>query len=98
MKWRGTYDDYLQSPYWRLHVRRQALERSYGYCQQCLGEFNLEVHHLTYDRLGCELPEDLAVLCASCHSRLHGFDRAPALPRGPVSLGAIIAQAQWRPV
>lgn len=31
----------------------------------------LEVHHVTYERLGCELPNDLIVVCDDCHGRAH---------------------------
>jgi hypothetical protein len=27
----------------------------------------LQLHHLTYDRLGCELDSDLKVVCVVCH-------------------------------
>jgi len=30
-----------------------------------------EVHHLTYDRLYAELPDDLIGLCPGCHRRAH---------------------------
>jgi len=33
---------------------------------------NLEVHHLTYDRLGDERMDDLEVLCPDCHRKAHG--------------------------
>jgi hypothetical protein len=40
-------------------------------CQGCNCTFpaeELEVHHLTYERLGCERPSDLRVLCRTkCH-------------------------------
>lgn len=32
----------------------------------------LNVHHLTYDRLGHEREDDLIVLCRECHLREHG--------------------------
>ena len=35
----------------------------------------LEVHHLSYARLGHEHDEDLYVVCRSCHSDLHGYPR-----------------------
>jgi hypothetical protein len=31
----------------------------------------LEVHHLTYERLGQERDEDLQLLCQSCHAGAH---------------------------
>lgn len=35
----------------------------------------LHVHHLRYDHLGCEPPEDLQVLCDNCHRAQHGLAR-----------------------
>jgi hypothetical protein len=39
--------------------------------KQCESKTRLEVHHLNYDNLGSELPQDLLVLCRDCHHRLH---------------------------
>ena len=38
-------------------------------CCSCL---NLDAHHLTYERFGNELPEDLMILCRTHHIELHG--------------------------
>lgn len=35
--------------------------------------YRLEVHHLTYERLGREADDDLIVLCPSCHREQHGI-------------------------
>jgi 5-methylcytosine-specific restriction endonuclease McrA len=71
-KWVGTYEDYLWSPWWRRHVRRQALHRANHTCQRC-GRRATEVHHLTYERLGNEHPDDLQPLCDDCHRAAHGL-------------------------
>jgi len=42
--------------------------------------YRLEVHHLTYERLGRERPDDLLVLCERCHSLEHG--REPTEKKG----------------
>lgn len=39
---------------------------------------HLEVHHLHYDSLGREQPEDLVVLCNVCHGKRHGLPEPPA--------------------
>lgn len=88
--YRGGYPDYLESPYWRLHVRRQALARAGGRCERCGVSDGLEVHHVTYERLGCEHPDDLEVLCGPCHGAHHGKPRAASRPRGPESIGSIL--------
>lgn len=72
---RAKYAAYLQSDHWRS-LRRWALERAGARCQLCnTSEETLHVHHRTYERLGAELPQDLTVLCASCHAKFH--NRAP---------------------
>lgn len=80
-RYAGTYQQYLRSPYWRA-IRRRALIAASWVCQQCYRsqreDVILEVHHLTYDRLGCEVPGDLKVLCGDCHKAAHGLAEDPA--------------------
>jgi len=66
---------YLDSPGWKARSRRAILEAGES-CQQCGATGTLQVHHLTYERVGQELPEDLLVLCISCHNAIHA--RMPA--------------------
>lgn len=68
-----SYSDYLQGEHWQ-QTREQKLTESPA-CQQCGKGRGLEVHHLTYDRIGHEEMGDLQVLCATCHRRTH--DRVP---------------------
>lgn len=69
---RIKYADYLDSPGWKL-TRKEALVRAGFKCQSCgVSDIGLEVHHLTYERLGEELETDLMVLCDRCHERAHG--------------------------
>jgi hypothetical protein len=65
-----AYVTYLKSPEWAAR-RTEALARNVGVCQKCPAPA-VEVHHLTYERVGQELPDDLAALCAPCHRRAHG--------------------------
>lgn len=90
---RGTYDEYLSSPYWRRVVRPRILRRAAGRCELCHGDYNTEVHHLTYERLGHERDEDLMALCAGCHATVHEHWREPTVRRGMVSLQSILARA-----
>ena len=46
----------------------------------------LEVHHVTYERVGAERDEDLLALCWSCHD---GFTERAAVLRGMVRSGRI---------
>lgn len=68
-----NYYDYLKSPQWQT-VRGAALKRANYQCEKCKSAKNLEVHHITYKRLGYELPEDLIVLCKDCHENVHSKD------------------------
>lgn len=69
---RLAYRDYLDSSHW-WEVKTRARLRSGGHCQRCdaIGR-RLEVHHLTYARLGRESEGDLIVLCNVCHRAEHG--------------------------
>jgi len=63
------YQTYINSRQWK-NKRAMALERAGYKCQRCgfsKWSKKLEVHHLTYDRFGNEIPEDLMVLCEDCH-------------------------------
>jgi hypothetical protein len=62
------YQDYINSFDWYLK-RRKALERAGHKCERCHAteDVGLEVHHLTYERLGDENDEDLLVVCKPCH-------------------------------
>lgn len=71
------YQAYLMSPEWRVN-RQPALDRAKGICERCHKAAVRNVHHLTYERVGHELPEDLIALCRSCHKRMHNLERSPA--------------------
>lgn len=66
-----TYQAYMLSAQWeqkRLKIFSQR-GRSCEDCGETRGE--IHVHHLNYKRLGAELPEDLRVLCRTCHKKRH---------------------------
>jgi HNH endonuclease len=66
-----TYDEYLRSPWWT--ARKAAVIRYRGErCERCGCRYRLELHHRTYERLFREIPEDVELLCWSCHAREHG--------------------------
>lgn len=67
---KAHYAQYLASPGWRKR-RNEALKLSGWQCSRCGVRKGLEVHHVTYERIGAELPEDLAVLCRGCHEGEH---------------------------
>jgi hypothetical protein len=63
------YMAYLKSPEWAAK-RTAALASNGGRCQRCPSPA-VVAHHLTYERAGHELPDDLVALCAPCHRRAH---------------------------
>lgn len=68
---RRRYEAYINSAEWRRR-RRRAIERAGYHCEKCgvsAQEERLEVHHLTYERIGHERDEDLSVLCHACHAK-----------------------------
>lgn len=64
--------EYLKTREWRVK-RNRALIRAGNRCQICASTYRLDVHHRTYERLGCELLSDLVVLCRKCHQHYHGI-------------------------
>lgn len=64
------YAEYLLTEHWQK-TRLEALERASHRCQVCNSPTALNTHHRTYERRGHELPEDLIVLCQSCHQLFH---------------------------
>ena len=67
------YAEYLKSPHWK-QLRIAKLKAARYTCEHC-GQRNaiLHVHHVTYDRRGCERMSDLRCLCEQCHCRVHGI-------------------------
>lgn len=72
------YEEYLQSDHWKAFA--SSIRTSRKVCNDCglhemqsrrwLGQ-SLNVHHLTYERIGKEKPEDVVVLCLRCHLNRH---------------------------
>lgn len=60
------YRRYIRSASWKRKAAK--IRRRAGYrCERCGRALPLDVHHITYKRLGYELPSDLAALCKRCH-------------------------------
>ena len=93
------YESYITGDAWRHSQARSAeLLASGGRCRLCndgRASTTLTVHHRTYERLGCEIADDLTTLCEPCHDTVTNMLRAremaartpprPAdLPRLPV--------------
>ena len=71
------YRAYLQSPQWECR-RRETIVRAKFRCERC-GKLRavrrLQVHHLTYEHLGDEYPEQLVAVCVRCHIILTELER-----------------------
>ena len=67
------YGDYLASPWWQF--RRLRYLTHHWTCEEC-GSVPPQVHHLSYDHLGCEPDDDLKTLCDGCHVKATEAARA----------------------
>lgn len=67
-----AYQEYLSTPEWK-EKSSSAFERAKHHCQRpspyCSG--SLQVHHLSYDHIPYERPQDLIVLCDYHHREMH---------------------------
>ena len=66
--WFDRYNLYIRSSSWRQ--RRSGVIAREKVCQLCYGAQRLEVHHVTYTRVGAETIEDLRLLCWRCHKEV----------------------------
>jgi 5-methylcytosine-specific restriction endonuclease McrA len=67
----ARYHAYLQSPEWKSLVSK--IKSRDRVCQLTGATTNLEVHHITYDRLGNEDLSDLILLSRSAHQFVHDY-------------------------
>lgn len=63
------YNAYIKSIFWKEIKRKYKKYK----CEIC-GDFeNLELHHISYNRLFCERESDLITLCRTCHQKEHDY-------------------------
>lgn len=67
---RATLAAARKSDHWRA-LKAQARTQGGDRCAYCKGRDRLELHHLTYVRLGKERLEDVILLCQACHAWQH---------------------------
>lgn len=68
------YASYLKSKHWGL-IRARIIQ-NHPYCEMCKSaEKPLQVHHLSYKRLGAEKDSDLTPLCDDCHVSVHQMSK-----------------------
>lgn len=80
------YSIYLKSVAWKRR-RNTALQLAGDRCEICKSHNRLQVHHLSYDRLGDELPTDLLVVCDPCHGEIHRIGWTAERFEDPVAEG-----------
>lgn len=62
--------EYMQSNKWKA-TRQLILLRDDYSCLSCSSKDRLEIHHITYKRMGNEKLSDLATVCRNCHQEIH---------------------------
>lgn len=73
-KWRAAYVAYLKSPAWAAR-RASVLRRAGGTCEVCRKAPATQAHHLTYDHVGNERPDELVAICRPCHEEATASQR-----------------------
>lgn len=76
---RARYGEWMRSGEWLArrqdwHRAWSAAHRAEPACAVCEAPWSLrhgDLHHRSYDRLGCETVSDLVPLCRGCHDDLH---------------------------
>jgi 5-methylcytosine-specific restriction endonuclease McrA len=66
----AEYQAHFASATWKA-FRQDTLIAARWTCECGDSGPDVEVHHLTYERLGKEKPEDIIVLCPPCHRERH---------------------------
>jgi len=64
------YSEYLQSKHWK-ELRKRFYKKNKKVCSVCGATKKIQLHHLTYIRLGKERLSDLMSVCDSCHHLIH---------------------------
>lgn len=68
------YRAYLKSAHWQ-NVKNRYYKTHEYICVRCGWRKGLQLHHLTYKRVGREKMDDLIYLCRRCHMAEHGLLR-----------------------
>lgn len=70
---KNKYRRYLKSDKWR-NFKKELINTRGHKCEKCNEKYKpLDGHHLTYERLFNELPEDVMLLCRVCHKKEHKY-------------------------
>lgn len=90
----AIYDAYLQTDHFQC-VRASALQYAGNRCQVCSSAELLQVHHNSYENLTCEAPEDVFVLCATCHRIFHENGRIRGIELAGIDWGRLARYVRW---
>lgn len=74
----SDYKSYINSPLWRAFRAAYRKSERPQNCQLCAaerGDAVIVLHHVTYERIGQELLDDVTPLCAECHGMVHQMER-----------------------
>lgn len=74
------YTEYIKSSQWKNKRKEFISLHGSGRCELCHSKDNLVVHHHTYQRVGVEKFDDLALLCSACHHRVHFLEDGTKTP------------------
>ncbi len=69
-KRKKEYRSYLKSFEWN-QIKEELFSVRGKVCEECTSTKRIEVHHLTYENIFNEEPEDLMILCRECHKKQH---------------------------
>jgi|TARA_R110000803_G_scaffold171655_1_gene234545 5-methylcytosine-specific restriction endonuclease McrA len=70
--WKKKYKKYLLSDEW-AQLKIDLFKYRGKECEKCGETKYLQVHHLSYKNIFHEEPEDLMILCKSCHRKEHNI-------------------------
>lgn len=68
----ANYSAYLRSEHWKVFSGGMKGSK----CHCCGRRDHLNVHHVTYERLGGEWPCDVTTVCDGCHVEIHKMAKA----------------------
>jgi len=86
-----SYTTYLESGWWRAFRRLHIASR----CERCGFQYELDLHHVRYQRLGNELASDVITLCRRCHADIHYHENAISPTERMILQGRQITKIDW---
>jgi hypothetical protein len=64
---------YLNSEHWEAFRRLYFAKNKPKVCDFCKANKKLDLHHVTYERIGRERLDDVVAICRSCHDEIHAL-------------------------